>query len=106
MPPISPCSHAGGFNFLSSKPADPSAKPDPNAEPPPINGALHLLSSIMRVILSSTAEAKLGALFFNGKDAESLPTMLIDMGHPQGATLMQTDNSCASGILNSTIKQR
>jgi hypothetical protein len=97
---------AGGFHFLSNRLADPSAKPDPNTKPPPINGAIRVLSSIMNVVLSSAAEAKLGALFCKGKDAETLRTTLIDMGHPQGATLMQTDDSCASGILNNTVKQR
>jgi hypothetical protein len=98
-------SRAGGFHFLSNRPPDPSAKPDPNSEPPPINGAIHVLSSIMKVVLSSAAEAELGALFFNGKDAETLRTTLIDMGHAQGATPMQTDNSCAAGISNNTVKQ-
>lgn len=99
-------SRAAGYHFLSSRPNDPSAKIDPDATPPPFNGAIHVLSSIMKVVLSSAAEAELGALFFNGKDAATLRTTLIDMGHPQGATPMQTDNSCASGISNKTVKQR
>ena len=99
-------SRAGGYHFLSSKPADPSAKPDPNAIPPPLNGPIHVLSSIMKVVLSSATEAELGALFFNGKEAATIRTMLEDMGHPQLATPMQTDNSCASGISNNTVKQR
>jgi hypothetical protein len=28
------------------------------------------------------------------------------MGHPQAATPIQTDNACAAGIANETVKQR
>jgi hypothetical protein len=28
------------------------------------------------------------------------------MGHPQNATPLQTDNACAAGIVNDTVKQR
>ena len=31
---------------------------------------------------------------------------IIDLGHPQPATPMQTDNACAEGILNDTVKQK
>jgi hypothetical protein len=45
-------------------------------------------------------------LFHNGKEAAMLRTTLEDMGHPQPATPIQTDNACASGICNETVKQR
>jgi hypothetical protein len=60
----------------------------------------------MSVVLSSATEAELGALFFNGKEAAMLRTTLHDMGHPQPATPIQTDNACAAGITNGTVKQR
>jgi hypothetical protein len=99
-------SRAGGIFFLSDTPADPTKAPDPNSEPPPFNGAIHVHSSIMQAVLSSATEAELGALFYNGKDAAMLRTTLEDMGHPQSATPIQTDNACASGIANNTVKQR
>ena len=37
---------------------------------------------------------------------EVLRTSLEVMGHPQGPTPMQTDNSTASCIINKTVKQR
>jgi hypothetical protein len=40
-------SRAGGTFFLSSRPPDPSATPHPDATPPPHNGAIHTISSIM-----------------------------------------------------------
>jgi hypothetical protein len=32
-------------------------------------------------------------------------TNLVELGHPQAATPIQTDNSCATGLANDTIKQ-
>jgi hypothetical protein len=58
------------------------------------------------VVLSSAAEAEMGALFYNAKEAAWLRTTLEDMGHPQPATPIQTDNACAAGIANGTVKQR
>jgi hypothetical protein len=60
----------------------------------------------MRSVLSSATEAELGALFFNAKDTIELHTTLEAMGHPQQATPIQTNNKCASGIVNNTVKQR
>jgi hypothetical protein len=60
----------------------------------------------MKSVLSSATEAELGALFFNAKDGVELRTTLEAMGHPQLATPIQTDNECASGIVNNTVKQR
>jgi hypothetical protein len=99
-------SRAGGLFFLSTSPLLPTATPLPDATPPPLNGAIHVHSSIMSVVLSSATEAELGALFFNGKEAAMLRTTLADMGHPQPATPIQTDNACAAGITNGTVKQR
>jgi hypothetical protein len=99
-------SRAGGFFFLSNPLADPLRAPDPDATPPPSNGAVHVHSSVMSSVLSSATEAKLGTLFLNGKEAAMLRTTLEDMGHPQPATPIQTDNACAAGICNETVKQR
>jgi hypothetical protein len=99
-------SRAGGFFFLIS--ADPGhvATPDPSHPPPPINGTVHVPCTILKVVVSSAAEAELGALLHNGKEATWLQTTLTDMGHRQPPTPIQTDNSCAAGIANATVKQR
>jgi hypothetical protein len=99
-------SRAGGTFFLSSRPPDPSATPDPNATPPPHKGAIHTISSIMRNVMASATEADLGAVFHNARDCIPLRTALQEMGHPQAATPIQTDNACAAGIANETVKQR
>ena len=61
----------------------------------------------MREVLSSAAEAELGALFHNGKEACPLRIALEELvGHPQPATPMATDNNIASGIATDTVKQK
>ena len=95
-------SRAGGLFFLSSRP---STTPDSDP-PPPLNGAIHIVSSIMRNVLASATEAEVGALFHNCQDACMLRTTLDEMGHPQPATRVQTDNACAEGIVNNTVRQR
>ena len=99
-------SRVGGYFFLSSQLADPTKAPAADSPPPPFTGPILVNSSIMKAVLASAAEAELGALFFNAKDGASLRTILADMGHPQPATPIQTDNACAAGIVNSTMKQR
>jgi hypothetical protein len=100
------CLQAGGIFFLSMQPEDPTASPKPDAVPPPQNGAIHVLSSIIKSVLSSATKAKLGALFYNARDGAMLRNVLEEMGHPQPPTPIQTDNVCASGIVNDTVKQR
>jgi hypothetical protein len=60
----------------------------------------------MKAVLSSATKAETGALFYNAKDAAPIPIALSEMGHPQTATPLQTDNACASGIVNDTVKHR
>ena len=99
-------SRVGGYFFLSSGLVDPKKAPTPDSPPPPFNGPILVNSAIMKPVLASAAEAELGALFINAKDGAMLRTILEDMGHPQPATPIQTDNACAAGIVNSTVKQR
>jgi hypothetical protein len=49
--------------------------------------------------MSSAAEAELGALFINAKTAVSIQQTLIELGHPQPRTPMQTDNATAHALL-------
>jgi Reverse transcriptase (RNA-dependent DNA polymerase) len=96
-------SRAAGYHYLSSH-----QDPNPNGEhsEPPINGAITIISQIMKEVLSSAAEAELAALFYNCKEACSLRTTLEEMGYPQPPTPVVTDNSTAVGIANDTVKQR
>jgi hypothetical protein len=96
---------AGHF-FLSDKPADPSVAPTPDSIPPANNGAIHTLSSIMKVVLSSATKAETGSAFFNCKYSVPICTCLTEMGPTQPCTPVQVDDNCAAGIINCTIKQR
>jgi hypothetical protein len=100
------CSHASVVFFLSKKIANPNVASNPDTTPPTENSVSHIHCSITQAFLSSAIDAKLGALFYNGKDAAMLQTTLEDMGHPQPATPIQTDNACDSSIANDgSIKQ-
>jgi hypothetical protein len=96
-------SRVGGHFFLSDKPSDPSQPP---IHQPVQNGAIHTVSSILKNVMSSAAEAEFAGLFHNAKDAIAIRTTLIKMGHPQPPTPIHTDNSTATGITNGTVRQR
>jgi hypothetical protein len=55
-------STCGGYFFLSDNPHDPSKPPLPQDSKPTPNAPIHVLCSIMCEIVSSAAEAELGAL--------------------------------------------
>ncbi len=81
-------SRAGGHMFMAG------------TEDIPINnGAVLNISQIIRAVMSSAAEAKLGALFINAKTAVSMRRILGEMGHPQTCTPIQNDNSTAHALL-------
>ena len=55
--------------------------------------------------MALAAEAEIAALFLNARLVIPLRTALIEMGHPQPATKIKTDNNTADGFVNGTIKQ-
>jgi hypothetical protein len=54
----------------------------------------------------SAAEAEIGSVFLNAKEATILRTTLTEMGYPQPPTPLQTDNTTAMGYINDRIRQR
>jgi hypothetical protein len=99
-------SRAAGYQYLSSRPLDPTKPPSPDDPPPPANGAINVFCQILREVVSSAAEAELAALFHNGKEACPIRTCLAELGYPQPPTTIITDNSTAFGIANDTVKQK
>jgi hypothetical protein len=78
-----------------------------NNEPFPSNkGAILTQASIIKAVMSSAAEAELGALFLNAKEAIYLCQILTEMGHPQPRTPIQTDNTIAEGVINNKIQPK
>ena len=95
-------SRVAGHYFLSEWPTD-ITKPDPA---PPLNGPIYTVCKTLRNVLASAAETELGALFFNGQEAIPIRHALLEMGHPQPPTPIQTDNTTAAGIVNASIRPK
>jgi hypothetical protein len=74
-----------------------------NDDIPTNNGAVLNISQIIRAVMSSAAEAELGALFINAKTAVSMHHTLEEMGHSQPRTPIQTDNKTANDLLTNKI---
>lgn len=70
------------------------------------NGPILNPTGTLRHVVSSAAEAEVGGLFVNAKEGEVLRQTLRDIGWPQSATPIQTDNTTALGIANDTIRQQ
>ncbi len=56
--------------------------------------------------MALAAEAKLGTLYLNTKEAVYQHQILIKMGHPQPQTPVQTDNTTAEGVTNKKIQPK
>jgi hypothetical protein len=50
------------------------------------NGVILIISTILKHVMSSAAEAEIGSVFLNTKEAKFLRTTLEEMGHPQPPT--------------------
>ncbi len=74
-----------------------------NDDIPTNNGAILNISQIIRAVMSSAAEAELGALFINAKTAVLMHHTLKELGHPQPRTPIQTDNKTANVLLTNKI---
>lgn len=92
-------SRVAGYFYMGEKPQADNAQP-------PINGAVLVVCNILRVVVSSAAEAELAGVFYNAKETIAIRTMLEEMGHKQPPTPIITDNSTAAGIANDTVKQK
>ena len=72
---------------------------------PLMNGIIYVVYKILRNVMESAAEAKLGSVFINSQYVAPSRTTLIKMNHPRPSTLIQVDNTNAVVISNETIKQ-
>ena len=88
-------SHVNGHFTLSNNSSDPSN-----------NWYVLTVAQIIKAVMSSAAEAKLGALYINFREAIPARHTLIAMGHLQPPTSTQTDNTTALGVVNNTIAPR
>jgi hypothetical protein len=86
------CSRAGRHFFMSN-----------NTAKQPKNGAILTIAQIIKVVMSKAAEAKVGALYINCREAILTRHTLEFMGYPQPPTPMQTDNTTALGAVNNNV---
>jgi hypothetical protein len=70
------------------------------------NGATLIISKVLKHVMSSAADAEIGAVFINAKEGAVLRTTLEELGHKHPPTPMETDNITATGYINGTIKQK
>jgi len=86
-------SRAAAYMFLAKQ-------DDPNFH----NGAVLILSAIIKHVMASALETKLVALFYSCKEATPLRATLEKMDYPQpGPTPVTTDNSTAVGLTQATM---
>jgi hypothetical protein len=90
-------SRAGGLFYMGSS---------TNTEKKLTNGAIFIISKVLKHIMSSAAEAEIGAVFINSKEGAVLRTKLEELEHPQPPTPTETYNTTATGYSNGTIKQK
>jgi hypothetical protein len=64
-------SHASGHFFMSSDTKDPAN-----------NGAVLNIAQLIKAVMSLAAEAELGALYINAREAVPMRNLLQEMGHP------------------------
>ena len=88
-------SRAGGHLFMSNDDMFPTN-----------NGAVLTVAQIIKAVMSSAAEAELGALYINAREGIPARITLAEMGHKQPPTPMQTDNSTAQGVVTSKIQPK
>ncbi len=72
----------------------------------PNNGAILNIAKVIDVVISSVAEAELGALYMNAREAVYLQRILAKMGHLQPKTPIQTNNTTAEGVIYSKIQPK
>ena len=86
-------SQAGGYLFLSD-----------NDKTPRNNGEVLNIALIIKVVMALAGEALIGAMYINASEVASQITALIEMGHPQPMTSMQTNKLYEHSIVMKNTK--
>jgi hypothetical protein len=61
------------------------------------NGALLIISTVLKHIISFVVEAEIWLVFINAREGTFLDTTLEEMGHPRPPTPLDTDNTTSTG---------
>jgi hypothetical protein len=76
-----------------------------DSHPITLNGNIFIMCRIMKCVVTSAAEARLGALFIHSKDAKVIRLILAEMGHKQPPDPIHCDNKTAVDIANDTVRR-
>ena len=87
-------SQMGGYHYLSDKKGE------------LFNGPILVLAKVIKNAMASAAEAEVGAPHMSAQEAAGVKNTLEEMGHPQPATSIETDNSATQRVINGTIEQK
>jgi hypothetical protein len=82
----------GGFHYLGTEEI--------------INGPFFCTSKTISCVVSSAAEAELGAAFQNAQKGAEFRNTLLELGYPQQATTIFVDNTVAEGLATDTVKAK
>jgi hypothetical protein len=77
-----------------------------NTPCPHNNGAVLTIAQIIKAVMSSAAEAKIGALYINFWEAVPACHILEFLGHPQPPTPIQTNNTMALRVVNNNVMKK
>jgi hypothetical protein len=77
-----------------------------DGDPIKLNRAFFTLCAILRFVVASATEAKIGALFLNCKEGMIFLLILEELGHPQPKTQVHCNNATAVGIANNIVKRQ
>ena len=71
-----------------------------------INGPIFCTSKMISCVVTSAAEAELGAAFQNAQKGAQFRNTLIELGYPQQPTPILVDNTVAEGLANNTVNAK
>ena len=88
-------SRAGGHFYMSD-----------DSDEQPKGGPVHNVAQIIKNVMTSAADAEIGALYINSRQAIPARQLLEEMGHKQPPTPIQTDNTTALGFVTKNLQPK
>ena len=88
-------SRAGGSFFLSRY-----------CDSPTNNGAVLPIAQIIKSVMTSESKAEIVVMYINLREALPTRKTLIEMGHPQPQTPIQTNNLAAHSVVTNNVHPR
>ena len=73
-------------------------------EPHKLNGSILSIAKVIKNVMVSATEAKLGTMYINEREAISIRNTLTELGDEQPPTTIIIDNKVTHRIVNKTLK--